>query len=64
MTPGELRRRRQALGLSQRALAAALGLPQVTIWRWETGATIQHPTILTLALEALETRAGISGLTD
>lgn len=54
MTPAELRAAREALGLSQRALAERLGVPQATVSRWETGQhPIQHPRILRLALERL-----------
>ena len=54
MTPADLRAARQTLGLTQRALAEALGVPQATISRWETGThPIQHPRILRLALERL-----------
>lgn len=31
----ELQRRREALGLSRRELAAEVGVNHVTIWRWE-----------------------------
>lgn len=54
MTPDDLRDLRQALGLTQRGLAERLGVPQATVWRWESGQhPIQHPTILRLALERL-----------
>jgi transcriptional regulator with XRE-family HTH domain len=54
VTPADLRSAREGLGLTQRALAEALGVPQNTVWRWEKGAMpIQHPTILRLALRAL-----------
>ena len=55
MTPADLRAARIRLGLSQRALAQAFGVPQQTLSRWETGfMAIQHPLILRLALKALE----------
>lgn len=55
MTPNELRARRQALGLSQKALAERLGVPQATVSRWETGHhRIEHPRLLALALDALD----------
>lgn len=58
MTPAELRAARRALGLTQVALAARLGVPQATIWRWETGKHgIDHPEILRLALERLRDEA-------
>ena len=37
MTPAELRNARSRLGMSQRALAKYLGIPQATISRWEMG---------------------------
>lgn len=60
MTGAHLRRRRQALGLSQTALAERLGVPQATISRWETGGhAIDQPEILDLAIRALETERDI-----
>lgn len=57
MTPGALRATRRSLRLTQQQLAEALGVPQSTIWRWETGKhEIQQPQILRLALERLATR--------
>jgi transcriptional regulator with XRE-family HTH domain len=54
VTPADLLAARTSLGLTQRGLAEALGVPQATIWRWETGKhPIEHPTILRLALERL-----------
>ena len=54
MTGPELRAARRRLRLSQRALAAVLGVPQKTLWRWENGAhPIEHGPILRLALERL-----------
>lgn len=35
MTPDEIKRRRQELGLSQQALAEALGVARNTVVRWE-----------------------------
>lgn len=55
MSPADLKEARAALGLSQRALAERLGIPQSTLWRWETGKhPIEHATILRLALERLK----------
>jgi transcriptional regulator with XRE-family HTH domain len=55
MTPAELPRRREELGLSLPQLAAALGVAYMTLWRWEAGkATIGNPKLLDLALQALE----------
>lgn len=57
MTPAALTLWRTHLGLSKRQLAEALGVHPVTISKWEAGAQpIQHPTILSLALETLERR--------
>lgn len=59
MTGDELKLRREQLGLSQPELAAALGIPQPTIARWETGAlNIRHGRIIDYALRYLQrTRA-------
>lgn len=60
MISTDLRARRERLGLTQTQLAQALGLTQNTVSRWEIGKTaIQHPEILSLALEALESRMEI-----
>ena len=57
MTGQELRRRREALGLSQAQLAALVGVHANTVARWERGEVrIPHPGMLDLALEALERR--------
>lgn len=54
MSADDLKAARTALGLTQRALAERLGVPQATVSRWETGQhPIQHPRILRLALERL-----------
>lgn len=54
VTPTELRSRRQALGLSQTALAERLGLHVNTVQRWESDKQpIAHPTVLDLALAHL-----------
>lgn len=59
MTPADLKVAREALGLTQRALAERLGVPHTTVWRWETGKhPIERPLMLRLALERLaDTRA-------
>ena len=58
MTPADLLTAREALGLSQHALAEALGIPRNTVARWERGALlIRHGTILRLALERLRMHA-------
>jgi transcriptional regulator with XRE-family HTH domain len=54
VTPADLKAEREALGLSQRTLAARLGVPKDTWNRWERGRqTIPHPVVLRLALERL-----------
>jgi putative zinc finger/helix-turn-helix YgiT family protein len=42
LLPKEIRERRTALGLSQKALAAALKVAESTLSRWETGSQIQQ----------------------
>ena len=53
MTPANLKARRLALGLSQPRLAERLGVPQSTIWRWESATVPFRPHILELALDGL-----------
>lgn len=61
MTPQELRARRAALGLSQAALAAALGgVSANAVARWERGAR-EFPPYLELAIEAIEQKAVAAG---
>jgi transcriptional regulator with XRE-family HTH domain len=51
-----IRARREALGLSQSQLAAALDVTKDTISKWERGVLlVRHPRMLALALEALAT---------
>ncbi len=50
----ELRQRRDALVLSQAKLAVRLGVPRITIYRWEKGQAIKHGAMLALALRWLE----------
>jgi transcriptional regulator with XRE-family HTH domain len=55
MTGEELKRRREALGLTRKQLGDRLGFATQTIGRWETGALrIKRPEALALALDALE----------
>lgn len=60
MTGADLRAARNSLKMTQGELASALGVTIKTISRWEIGVcNIQHPTILALALTALQdARAG------
>lgn len=53
MTRAELRARRAALGMSQRDLAARLGVRQVSVSRWERGET-QVPEGIDAELRAME----------
>jgi transcriptional regulator with XRE-family HTH domain len=55
MDAEELRRRREALGLNQTELAARLGLPRNTVWRWESGKfRIVWPVMLERAIRGIE----------
>src|SRR5258708_3428661 len=49
MTADELAARRQALGLSQSELARMLGVPRLTIWKWEH-ARQKVPALMEMAL--------------
>ena len=56
--PADLKARRLALGMTQAALARALGVDQGTISRWEAGRiAVASPAMLHLALERIEERA-------
>ena len=55
MTPAELKAWRAEQGLSQPALAALLGIHEITLSRWERGER-EIPSYLALALEALAAR--------
>lgn len=37
MTPADLKAKREAMGLTQTELAAAIGVTWTTVWRWEKG---------------------------
>ncbi len=54
MTSDQLRERRQALRLTQRGAAAALGVKYRTYQNWEMGAVAKLPPLLDAALEKLE----------
>lgn len=55
MKPEELRRRREALGLTQEQLARELDVTTMSVSRWERG-VYQIPHYIELALEAIEMR--------
>jgi transcriptional regulator with XRE-family HTH domain len=55
MTAQELVERRKALSLTQQGLAAALGVTQQTVNRWEHEERA-IPSFLALALDGLEAR--------
>lgn len=55
MTPAEITRAREDLGLTQRALAEHLGVAANTVWRWQAGTAIPAP-YLSLAFEGLRFR--------
>jgi putative zinc finger/helix-turn-helix YgiT family protein len=42
LSPADIRQQRAALGLTQKQLAAFLGVSESTLSRWETGAQIQQ----------------------
>src|SRR5215471_2543806 len=61
LAPAELRMRRLALGRTQAALGAALGVAGNTVARWERGERrIANPELIRLALERLEAEAASS----
>jgi transcriptional regulator with XRE-family HTH domain len=55
MKPDELRRRREALGMTQDDLARELGVKMMTVCRWERG-VYPIPRHIGLAIEAIEMR--------
>jgi len=56
-----LKRNRESLGLSQAALAGRLGVAPNTVARWERGELkIEHPEMVSLALEALRHGGDVS----
>jgi len=48
LTAEQIRQRREALGLTQKAIANCLGIGEATWSRWETGAQIQQRAMNTL----------------
>jgi transcriptional regulator with XRE-family HTH domain len=59
MKPEELRRRREALGMTQDDLARELGVKMMTVSRWERG-VYPIPRHIALAVEAIEARRRIA----
>lgn len=55
MKPDELKRRREALGLTQEQLARELDVTTMSVSRWERG-VYPIPYYIGLAMEALEMR--------
>jgi putative zinc finger/helix-turn-helix YgiT family protein len=45
LTPQQIRRKREALGLTQKQFATILGFAEATISRWETGTQIQQRSL-------------------
>jgi putative zinc finger/helix-turn-helix YgiT family protein len=45
LTPEQIRRNREELGLTQQQLASALGVADTTLSRWETGKQIQQRSL-------------------
>lgn len=62
MTPIGLRRIRRELGLTQEALAKAVGVDRLTVVRWETGVHgIPEPTVRLIQRIAAEARGKRKG---
>lgn len=62
MTPTSLKRIRRELGLTQEALAAAVGVARETVARWETGVHgIPEPTVRLIRRIRAEGRGKGSG---
>ncbi len=52
-----LRKRRLAMGMTQRDLAGELGVSLNTLARWERGELeVQHPQMLSLALDEIRSQ--------
>jgi transcriptional regulator with XRE-family HTH domain len=58
LTGRELRKQRLLLGLTQRELAARLGMARNTICRYERGFLPTIPTYVALAVRALRAESG------
>jgi len=59
MSPAEIRKLRESLGLTQEQVAKKLGAGRATIARWEAGETKPH-RLYEQALEKLKARAKMS----
>jgi len=59
MKPEELKRRREALGMTQDDLARELGVKMMTVSRWERG-VYPIPRHIALAIEAIEMRRRVA----
>ena len=59
LTGADLKKiRKETLGMTQRDLAAELGVPSNTLARWERGELeVQHPRMLRLALQGIVAQA-------
>lgn len=55
LSPSDVKAQRTALGLTQVALAAELGVSELSVWKWEHG-RCSAPSLLTLALAYLNRR--------
>jgi len=63
LTPAQIRRNRETLGLTQRQLASHLGIAEATLSRWETGAQIQQRALdrlLRLYFSSASVRAALA----
>src|SRR6202034_406490 len=63
LSPGQIRRHRESLGLTQKQLANLLRISESTLCRWETGGQIQQrcmDAFLRVAFQSAEAR-GILG---
>jgi putative zinc finger/helix-turn-helix YgiT family protein len=65
LAPSEIRRRREALNLTQKQLAQLLRIAESTLSRWETGAQIQQKAMdafLRVFFESAEARSILEGV--
>ena len=59
MKPEELKRHREALGMTQDNLARELGVKMMTVSRWERG-VYPIPRHIALAIEAIEMKRRVA----